>query len=128
MLRWGKRLSSFSFGETKYLITYRSLIERHRQAVIAQYASTSIGGHFQDGGSSIGGHFQDGGHGGHDFSDAGHPLRHHIYPHWQSYDPRLPPNNRPVIVDVDMYLRELGPVNFGDDVKSNIPSQKSCVG
>jgi len=48
----------------------------------------------------------------------GHPLRNHLNPTWNGYDPFVPPsaaNAMPVKVHVNMYLREVGPLNLDDN-------------
>merc|ERR1711944_69721 len=48
----------------------------------------------------------------------GHPLRNHLNPTWNGYDPFVPPsaaNGMPVKVHVNMYLREVGPLNLDDN-------------
>jgi len=44
----------------------------------------------------------------------GHPLRNHLNPTWNGYDPFVPPAMG-LKVNVNMYLREVGPLNLDDN-------------
>jgi len=49
----------------------------------------------------------------------GHPLRNHLFPSWNAYDANVSPKEsdlgEPVNVHVNMFVRELGPLNLDDN-------------
>merc|ERR1719228_1213541 len=60
-----------------------------------------------------------GGHrGGGGGGNAGHPLRNHLNPSFNGFDPYVSPSaitGNPVQVEVNMYVREIGPLNLEDN-------------
>merc|ERR1712156_875931 len=50
--------------------------------------------------------------------NSGHPLKNHLNPHWNGFDQFVAPSalGEPVTVEVNMYVREVGPLNLEDNV------------
>jgi len=49
--------------------------------------------------------------------NSGHPLKNHLNPHWNGFDQFVAPSalGEPVTVEVNMYVREVGPLNLEDN-------------